>query len=260
MLRARIVPESDNRRGEPFPALDSRRDALLLDIDGTILDIATTPEAVTVPESLKRDLGRVRDRLDGALALVSGRTLDSVDALFAPLRFAAVGCHGAELRAGPDAAIERPGVALPAAVKAVFADVAKLDHRIHLEDKHYALSLHYRKAAELENTIFAMVNARLSMVDRELEVVCGKAVIEIKDPGFNKGTGCLELMRRPPFTRRRPIFFGDDTTDEDVFAVLGRLGGVGISVGALLPGASSCVATPGEVRDWLAHLAKGFPE
>jgi trehalose 6-phosphate phosphatase len=238
-----------------FPAIDPVRDALLLDIDGTIIDIAPTPEAVNVPESLKLNLSRVRDALNGALALVSGRTLASVDRLFAPLGFAAVGCHGAEVRLSPHGNIHRRARSLGANVEADFVDIGKLDPRIRLEDKHYTFAIHYRRAPELENEVFGMVNAKLNALDRELEVMCGKAVIEIKSSGFNKGTGLHDLMQYEPFAGRRPVFFGDDTTDEDAFARLPEFGGVGISVGRSLPGASSFVRSPLDVRHWLAELA-----
>src|ERR1043166_286029 len=251
MLKRRTERESPPGA---LPALDRARDALFLDIDGTIVDIAPTPEAVCVPESLKRDLSRLNALLDGAVALVSGRTLASVDALFAPIELSAVGCHGAEIRRRPESKIESRGEPLPAPIKAAFADIGKLDPRIRLEDKHYTFAIHYRRAPELENEVFGMVNAKLNALDRELEVMCGKAVIEIKSSGFNKGTGLHDLMQYEPFAGRRPVFFGDDTTDEDAFARLPEFGGVGISVGRSLPGASSFVRSPLDVRHWLAEL------
>jgi trehalose 6-phosphate phosphatase len=240
-----------------LPALDRARDALFLDIDGTIVDIAPTPDAVCVPESLKRNLSRLNSLLEGAIALVSGRTLASIDELLAPIKLAAVGCHGAEIRRQPGDKIETHGEPLSASIKAAFADTTKLDPRIRLEDKHYTFAIHYRRAPELENVLFGMVNARLSTLDANLEVICGKAVIEIKEPGFNKGTGLMELMSRAPFHGRRPIYFGDDSTDEDAFAVLAGLKGLGISVGRLLPGAASCVSSPADVREWLARSVEG---
>jgi len=239
------------------PLIDPTRDALLLDVDGTIIDIAPNPEAVIVPESLKPSLARLREKLHGALALISGRTLASVDRLFAPMSFAAVGCHGAELRAAPDRRIQQRARSLGAAIEAKFAEIGKLDPRIRLEDKHYTFAIHYRRAPELENEIFGMVNAKLDALDGTLEMMCGKAVIEIKASGFNKGTGVRDIMHCEAFAGRRPVFFGDDTTDEDAFAALPEFGGVGISVGRLLPGASAFVPCPRDVRRWLAKLADG---
>lgn len=241
----------------PFPVLDFRTDALLLDIDGTIVDIALTPEAVKVPGPLKLHLSQVREKLGGALALISGRTLAAIDELFAPVKFVAVGCHGAELRLSPDGKLEQVAPLLTSAEKAAFAEIGKLNPLIRVEDKHYTLAIHYRRVPQLENELFGWVNNKLGSIGADLEVICGKAVIEIKSPGFNKGTGLEHIMQQALFSGRRPIYFGDDTTDEDAFAVLPQFHGVGISVGRLLPGAQRCVARPALVRDWLGRLSKG---
>lgn len=240
----------------PLPALDFAQDALLLDIDGTIIDIAPTPEAVFVPETLKLHLSQMRERLSGALALISGRTLSAIDELFAPLKFVAAGCHGAELRFDPHGQVMRPAPLLTTAERAQIAEIAKLDPRIRLEDKHYTMAIHYRLAPELENTLFGAVNGLLQKLPANLEVICGKDVIEIKLPGFDKGTGLRSIMQQTPFAGRHPIFVGDDTTDEDALAALPEFNGLGISVGRLLPGARACVRSPRDVRHWLARLTE----
>jgi trehalose 6-phosphate phosphatase len=258
MTRKRDVgePTASPANHTAFPSLDVARDALLLDIDGTLIDIAPTPEAVFVPETLKLHLGEVRKRLGGALALVSGRTLAAIDELFAPLKFAATGCHGAELRLDPGGQAMRSAPMLTIAERARLAEIAKLDPRIRLEDKHYTMAIHYRTAPELENTLFGTVHELVEKLNADLEVICGKDVIEIKVPGFNKGTGIKTIMQHPPFAGRRPIFLGDDTTDEDGFAVLPDIKGVGLSVGRLLPGAQKWVKSPRDVRHWLAQLTE----
>jgi trehalose 6-phosphate phosphatase len=238
-----------------FPHLDFSRDALFLDIDGTIIDIAPTPESVIVPETLKLSLSRLSERLDGALALVSGRTLSAIDELFAPLKFTAAGAHGAELRFEPNGAVERRAIPLTAAEKAVFADVSKLHPEIRIEDKVYTLAVHYRLAPQLESEIIAEMKERTQKLREDLRVLCGKYVVEVKTRGFNKGTGIQHIMEHPPFAGRRPIFLGDDVTDEDGFAVLPQLSGIGISVGRLLPGATAFVPSPSAVRDWLSLLS-----
>jgi trehalose 6-phosphate phosphatase len=238
-----------------LPALDAARDALFLDIDGTIIDIAPTPEAVVVPESLKLSLSRVREQLGGALALVSGRTLGAIDELFAPLKFAAAGAHGAEVRAAPDGAVERCAIPLTAAERAALAQVAKLDPRLRVEDKGYSIAVHYRSAMELEDKVIATVRSEVNGLGENLRILCGKAVVEVKHHGFNKGTAVRDLMQNPPFTGRHPIYLGDDITDEDALAVMPEFSGVGISVSQLLPGATSQVSSPADVRQWLAGLA-----
>jgi len=236
-------------------SIDFGRDALFLDIDGTIVDIAPTPEAVVVPEALKLSLSRLREKLSGALALISGRTLAAIDELFAPLKFAAAGAHGAEIRPAPTGPVERPAIPLTAAEKAAFAPIAKLDPRLRLEDKLYTLAIHYRSAPELEQTVLQRIDETVDRLPDNLRVLHGKAVVEVKRRGFDKGTGLRRLMEWPPFSGRRPLFFGDDITDEDAFAVLPEFGGMGVSVGRLLPGAITTMASPSSVRTWLATLA-----
>ena len=145
-----------------FPQLDFARDALFLDIDGTIIDIAPTPEAVVVPESLKLSLSRIREMMDGALALISGRTLPAIDELFVPLKFAAAGAHGAEVRGEPEGPVERCATPLTIAERAAIAPVAKLDPRLRLEDKGYSMAVHYRSAPELESKVIGTVREEVS--------------------------------------------------------------------------------------------------
>ncbi len=239
-----------------FPALNFGRDALLLDIDGTIIDIAPTPEAVVVPESLKLSLSRLRDEMGGALALISGRTLGAIDELFTPLKFAAAADHGAEIRLQPDEEVRHFAAPLTSAEKAAFAPIAKLDPRLRVEDKVYTLAVHYRLVPELGETVIARItDAAAKLPENKIRVLCGKAVIEVKRCGFDKGTGVREIMQHQPFAGRRPVFFGDDLTDEDALAVLPEFSGLGISVGRLLRGAAREVSSPAQVRLWLAELA-----
>jgi trehalose 6-phosphate phosphatase len=242
-----------------FPDLDPAGDALFLDIDGTLIDIAPTPEAVDVPESLKLSLSRVREQLGGALALVSGRTLSAIDALFAPLKFTAAGAHAAELRLDPHGEVTHHAAPLTSAEKAAFAEIARLDPRIRIEDKVYTLAMHYRLAPEREDEIGRWVAEHVATLREDLRILHGKFVVEVKTRGFNKGTGIRQIMAHPPFAGRRPIFLGDDVTDEDALAVLPEFSGLGISVGRLLPGAAWQVGSPADVRAWLARLAGVTP-
>lgn len=238
-----------------LPDLDFIRDALFLDIDGTMIDIAPTPESVVVPESLKLSLSRLQELSGGALALSSGRTIPSIDELFAPLKLVAAGCHGAEIRLDPKGKFEQLATPMTAVEKAGLAKIAKIDPRLRAEDKIYTFAIHYRSAPELQDELSGMVTQWVTNVGRDLEIIFGKMVIEIKPPGFNKGTGLRHMMQHAPFAGRRPIFLGDDTTDEDALAVLPEFGGLGISVGLRrLPGAARFVDLPRDVRRWLASL------
>lgn len=239
-----------------LPDADPVRDAILLDVDGTLIDIAATPDAVHVPDTLCATLAQIMKKSSGAVALISGRTLAELDRLFAPLILPAAGCHGAELRPSPvkgEANSKAP--LLPEAIKRIFADIGALIPGVQIEDKRYTLAIHYRGAAVSESDMIAAVAARMQDAGSRYKMLRGKAVVEIKPSGFDKGTALCGLMHHAPFAGRRPIFFGDDVTDEDVFAALPEFGGVGISVGCRIAGADYCAESPQDIRDWLARLA-----
>jgi trehalose 6-phosphate phosphatase len=230
--------------------------AILLDIDGTLLDFAPTPREVWVPEGLAKTLNRLLARTSGALALVSGRSLNDIDLIFAPDQFPAVGGHGAEMRISADSeAVATHAPPMDKELKLRLAAIARLSPGILLEDKGYSLALHYRLAPHAEKAIYAAVSLiRADLPNAPIEVLPGKCVCEIKHSGFNKATGVLELMAHEPFRGRRPIFIGDDVTDESVFAVMPDLGGLAFSVGRRAQGVAGHFDEPRDVRDWLAHL------
>jgi len=233
--------------------------ALLLDIDGTLLDLAPTPREVWVPPGLAETLSRLHDRTSGALALVSGRSLNDIDLIFAPEQFPAVGGHGAEMRVSGDSeAVATHAPPMDKELKRRLAAIARLSPGILLEDKGYSLALHYRLAPHAEQAIYAAVSLiRAELPDAPIEVLPGKSVCEIKPPGFDKATGVRELMTHEPFRGRRPIFIGDDVTDESVFAIMPDLGGLAFSVGRRAPGVTDHFDEPRDVRAWLARLVDG---
>lgn len=238
-------------------AVDLHKVAILLDVDGTLLDIAPTPSGVRVPPKLRDTLSALWQRSGGAVALVSGRRLAEIDRIFAPLRLPAIGGHGAEMRfSARGHPVRNETAALDPRVKRRFEPFA--DHGVLIEDKGYALALHYRHAPDQEAPLRrAIEEIRAEIKSGVLEVLPGKAVIEIKPAQFNKGTAVRELMKHPPFVGRRPIFVGDDFTDEAAFAVLPHFGGIGISVGRTAPGVSHVFPTPHDVRHWLGRVVDG---
>jgi trehalose 6-phosphate phosphatase len=248
------------RKSEALPSphtVDLRRTALLLDVDGTLLDIATTPAGVVVPETLRPTLRNLLALTGGAAALVSGRTIDMLDRLFAPLRLPAIGGHGAEMRLSADGPVVKchPPV-LSDALRERLQALSTLDPRLLVEDKLHSIAVHYRLAlprqAFIEKEIAAIV---ASDGEGEIEILSGKAVIEVKPRHFNKGSAVSELMTYRPFAGRIPFFFGDDTTDESVFAILPGFSGRGYSVGRPMEGAKGVIPSPAHVRSWLAELA-----
>jgi trehalose 6-phosphate phosphatase len=244
-------------RDELIPQFDFRRAALLLDIDGTLLDIAPTPEAVTVPNRLMETIEVLFQRASGALAFISGRRIATIDRLFAPLKLPSVGCHGAEFRARADGEIDE-AVCLPEPLKRRIIEIAGITPGIRVEDKVHTIALHFRHAPGAGPALMrALVEQRAALMAADLQLLSGKAVIEIKPRWFNKGTGVSRLMRHPPFFGRVPVFLGDDTTDQDVFRMLPEYDGLGYAVGRNLQGAAFTFESPRDVRNWLTRLAAG---
>jgi trehalose 6-phosphate phosphatase len=251
----RITPISSDIHNPSFaPLLDEC--AFLLDIDGTLLDLAPTPSEVVVPPGLAEALSGLHMRTDGALALVSGRSLADIDRIFSPMLLPAVGGHGAEMRLSTDG--EADAVHAPPMdkdLKKRFVAIAKLDPGILVEDKGYSVALHYRKAPHFERMIYDAVSAiRADLPEAPVEVLPGKAVCEIKHSGVNKATGVIELMQHEPFIGRKPIFIGDDVTDESVFAIMPKMKGLSFAVGRKSQGVDGHFDTPADVRRWLAGL------
>jgi trehalose 6-phosphate phosphatase len=238
--------------------LDINNAAILLDVDGTLLDIAPTPHEVHVSEDLRRMLARIAHRLGGALAFISGRPLADIDLIFHPLKLAAVGGHGAEIRLRPEGTPYRMQTRpLDPELKRRFAEIAQIGPGILVEDKDYSLAIHYRLAPQFGGAVIKSVAAVCDAYGCDgLSILPGKSVIEIKPRGFDKGSGLQELMSSPPFAGRKPVFVGDDVTDEAAFAMLPRYSGIGISVGGIVPGASFNFDGPKDVRLWLQKLSR----
>ena len=232
--------------------------AILLDIDGTLLELMPTPREGWVPPGLSATLNGLMQQTSGALALVSGRSLNDIDLIFAPDVFPAVGGHGAEMRLAidseADAAYAPP---MDKELKRRLAAIAKLSPGILLEDKGYSLALHYRLAPHAEKAIYESVSLiRADLPNAPIEVLPGKFVCEIKHSGFTKASGVRELMTHEPFRGRRPIFIGDDVTDETVFAIMPDMNGLAFSVGRRAMGVDGHFDSPADVRQFLARLLK----
>jgi trehalose 6-phosphate phosphatase len=250
--------EAHYRSGSLLPpdSIDLSRTVLLLDVDGTLIDIADTPCRVVMPPTLRKTLSNLLEQSGGGVALVSGRTIASLDELFAPLSAPAIGGHGAEIRlaaSGPK--LKQRPAALSETVRQQLHLLAKIDPWVLVEDKSHSIALHYRLAAQQENFLKREVAAIAAAESTEVEILFGKAVIEIKPLLFSKGTAVCELMTHPPFAGRTPLFIGDDTTDESVFGLLPQLAGLGYSVGRPIPGVQGTFRSPEHVRSWLAQLS-----
>jgi trehalose 6-phosphate phosphatase len=253
-----LAEQEDAPDAVPVPHLLARQlagTAILLDIDGTLLDLAPTPREVWVPPGLAKTLNRLIERTSGALALVSGRSLNDIDLIFAPEQFPAVGGHGAEFRLADSEVVATSAPPMDKELKRRLATIAKLSPGILLEDKGYSLALHYRLAPHAERAIYEAVSLiRADLPNAPIEVLPGKCVCEIKPAGFSKANGVRELMKHAPFKGRRPLFIGDDITDESVFAIMPDFDGLAFSVGARVRGVDGHFDAPEDVREFLARL------
>ena len=206
--------------------------ALFLDVDGTLIEIAPTPREVTVEISILSTLTNLSDALGGALALVSGRPLKDLDRLFAPLRLPSAGLHGLERRNG-DGEIFRPAEP-PEGLMDIFDGLCQFVGRspgTMVENKGLSLAVHFRAAPEREEAARRAVAELVAAAGAAFQVQEGKMVLEIRPAGADKGDAVDAFMAEPPFAGRRPVFIGDDVTDEDGFAAVNRLGGHSIRIG-----------------------------
>ena len=238
-----------------FAEFDLQKIALLLDVDGTIVDIGPSPTEVHVGAGLLETLKRLFALMDGALALVSGRPIGDLDRLFAPLRLPTIGGHGAEMRLRDNEVFfwAKP---LPHDLRKRLAESTGIGSGVVVEDKDYSLALHYRKSPGLADSLRRHVAASQEAFPGEpTELLQGKAMFEVKRPGVNKGESVRRLMEHSPFAGRMPVFIGDDVTDESVFKVLPEIGGKGFSVNRHFPGLTGIFRNPAHVRDVLRALA-----
>ncbi|HEY2417418.1 MAG TPA: trehalose-phosphatase [Steroidobacteraceae bacterium] len=231
--------------------------ALYLDIDGTILDLAPSPEVVEVPVWLVPLLRRLSLKLDGAVAFVSGRQVAAIDALFAPLQLPAVGVHGGEIRlSGASVVVDEALAAELQSVLPLANDAVARIPGAWLENKGCAVALHYRSVPERGREVLKVAELVVATLGPAFAVLVGKCVVEIRPRHLTKGMGIRRLMEREPFRGRNPIFAGDDVTDEDAFEVVNQLGGISVRVGEVAASAATYrLADPDELRRWLLEIA-----
>ncbi len=225
-----------------------QRSALLLDLDGTLIDIAPTPDSVVIPPGLTDTLRSLSDRLDGAVAIVTGRAIDVVDRLLPDTALAIAGEHGGAIRYTQGSSIERPD--LPTAPEAWVreaADIVAAWPGSILERKARGFALHYRAVPDAEPTFRLALQAMLATVPG-FQMLPGLMLWEVRPIGADKGRAVAELMRRSPFAGRVPVFIGDDVTDEDGMTVARAMGGAGLRV-------EPAFGSPTQVRAWLHQAA-----
>ena len=236
----------------PSPSLDW---CLFLDVDGTLIEFSDTPLETFADAEIKELLSAVAERLHGAVALVSGRSIDYLDALFAPLRLPAAGLHGVERRRASgeihgasfvDAQLDRARAALNALVTAHPGTL--------LEDKGRTIAVHFRLVPQSEAAILEAVRSAAAQLGSNYHIQGGNMMLEIKPRGFNKAAAIKAFMREPPFSGRKPVFVGDDLTDQDGFKAVEDQGGISVAVGDRVHGQFRA-QDPAAVRTWLKLIS-----
>lgn len=235
------------------PQIDLAAHALFLDFDGTLVGFADDPAAVGIAPAALTSLGALVERLNGALAIVSGRRVVDLDRFLSPLAFIAAGVHGLELRRAPGGGIESS--VDPHALDRVrdrLNSALRQWPGLRLEDKGKALVLHYREHPELEDV------SRETMEDATrgetgLKIMPGNRIVEVHPAGMDKGIAVEALLREPAFAGRIPLYVGDDTTDEYAMAAVQRHGGIGVKVGPGDSVAQARLSNVAAVHEWLAR-------
>jgi trehalose 6-phosphate phosphatase len=224
------------------PTLRPAQASLFLDVDGTLLEFGAAPDAVSVDPYVLRVLHRAVVACDGAVALISGRSLAQLDQMFAPRRWPAAGLHGVERRDARGRLHVHPTGPVPAALRAGLERLAALHPGLLLEDKGRAVALHYRQAVELGTVLEREVRELLERHGREdFQLQPGDYVLELKPAGITKAHAIEAFLGEAPFAGRTPVFAGDDLTDLHGFEAVERAGGLSIAVG---PRVSAMVRVP----------------
>ena len=240
---------------EVLPAfIDWRCCALFLDLDGTLAEISPTPSSVRVEPAVLETIAELSKRLDGALAIISGRELNDIDRLLTPHVFAAAGVHGATRRSR-DGVYRGLGLAADqiGAFAQAFANELGHEQGLLVEQKSAGFALHYRARPDLKQECSAFIG-RLIAKHRGLAVIAGKSVFEIVAAATNKGQAIAAFLKEDPFRDRIPIFAGDDVTDEDGFSEVNRLNGISIKIGSGHTAARFRLSSSQELASWLAGL------
>ncbi len=248
----RLATADDDLSPPPLP--EASEIALFADLDGTLAPIETTPDAVRPDPRRRRLLDALTRSLKGRLAVVSGRGLDDLDRVLEGRVTALAAVHGLVRRMTDGRVIEMGDEAASRQAIATLRDFARADRRLLVEDKGLGASLHYRRAPETREACREIVGRLASA--HGLAMQEGDMVVELRAPGPHKGEAVEAFLREPPFAGKRPVFIGDDLTDEDGFRAAQAHGGFGVIVGSRRPTAARyALADVAAAQTWLRALA-----
>ncbi|MEO1552688.1 MAG: trehalose-phosphatase [Pseudomonadota bacterium] len=228
-----------------------RENALFLDFDGTLAPLQDDPETVALPDFGAEVLAALRDRLDGALVLISGRDIRDLSKR-TPVTQWRAGAHGLEICA-PGEAPAPEGQKIDARIREQAAQIIAPFEGVRIEEKGPVLAVHFRANPKAEVQLLQALNAFAAQIEG-YKAQHGKMVIELKPLRANKGVALSEIMNQTGFAGRRPIMVGDDTTDEDAMQVAAGLGGFGIKVGDGATLARHRFDSTDRVWDWLRSI------
>jgi trehalose 6-phosphate phosphatase len=239
----------------PTPPPPSLEWCLFLDVDGTLIEFTESPFETCADPELKNLLSEVAVRLGGAVAFVSGRAIEYLDAMFAPLRLPAAGLHGVERRKASgvmhgasfvDSQLDRARSALK--------DLVAAHPGTLLEDKGRTIAVHFRMAPQAEAAVIDALRELAGPLGSNYHIQGGNMLLEIKPRGFNKAAAIKAFMQEPPFSGRKPVFVGDDLTDQEGLKAVEDQGGISIAVGDRVQGQYQLKNTAA-VRTWLHGIA-----
>jgi trehalose 6-phosphate phosphatase len=230
---------------------DPNRIALFLDFDGTLAAITDVPEEVRIDPATRGALVELDKQLNGAVAIITGREIETIDHFLAPLRLSIAGVHGLTRR-DASGRIYAPLVAagFGDAIEIVAESLVKNNPGLLLERKYGAIALHYRARPDLESLCLATME-KAATGARNIELKRGKMVVEARAIGGNKGSAVADYMSEQPFAGRTAIFAGDDITDEDAFDLVNARGGISIKIG---PGETRATYQTANIVEFLAWL------
>lgn len=237
---------------EPIPMEPIKGIAIFCDFDGTLVNIAPTPTQVYLSPTAQTTISTLQDRCNSAFAVISGRPLAEIKQFLTLVPFNGAGCHGAEIEyAGQLQELGNTSQSF-VEVKQNLKDFAE-QRQLIWEDKGHSFAIHFRLTPELEQTVDEFIDKTVAQCP-DLKKLHGKLVREVKPGNFDKGSAIAQLLQMPTFANKKPYYFGDDTTDEDAFAYINRIGGVSVKIGSGVTQAKHRLESPEQVIQFFETL------